>query len=71
MILPLETLEDKIWARMRTATRRAIQKKYKKWGHRHYYRPRRDLVERISEELNEDYITVYKGIINIRESYMK
>lgn len=60
-----------IWTRLCTRSRRAIKKKFKKWGHIYEYRPRGDLLKNLSEELNRPISEIYQDLIEMHHDLTK
>ena len=60
-------LQQQIWARLGTRSRRSILKTKGRWGNSHNRLPRYDLVQRLAEELDINEQQVYQELINMRQ----
>jgi predicted DNA-binding protein YlxM (UPF0122 family) len=64
-------MELKLYWKLGTQSRRAIKRKYKSYGRLYTYKPRADLLDRLSEEFNISRQEVYDQLIKEREYIFK
>lgn len=64
-------MELKIYPRLSTRSKRAILRTKTHWGKPYEYRPRIDLIKRLSRELNMPLSEIYNQILQEREFLTK
>jgi hypothetical protein len=51
-IFILDTMEIQLFNQLSTCSKRCAMQTHKRWGHKHYYRPRWKLLQRLARENN-------------------
>lgn len=64
-------MQLELFPRLSTRSRRAILKTKKKYGHPYTYKPRGDLLERLSQETGKSKEAVYMQLMEEREFLLK
>jgi hypothetical protein len=66
----MSPLQERIWLRLCTRSRRAIRKEFKKYGKPYRYTPRGDLLENLENELGISREQIYRELLGIRREIL-
>ncbi|MBD2090376.1 hypothetical protein H6F67_10970 [Microcoleus sp. FACHB-1515] len=63
--------ELRLWPLLGTCSRRAILRRTKKFGHPYTYKPRGDLIIRLSRQTGLTYAEVFSQLLREREELLR